>query len=515
MLSSPTMTGRIVLYTNMTGDFTSRQQVADELSNAIPTHFANQADIIYLMNYFKGVHSIVNREKTVREDIDYKVTLNYAQAATRDIVGYYLGKPIDYVARTPKKRKQVDVLKEYTNYENSNTVDFQVAENQSICGVGYKGIFPDKFQDEVPFNIASLDPRTTFVVYSTALGNPPIFCVSFYTTAVDANTGDCFDVYTVWDRSNSYIIKVPSGTSVVSESEVSEPKKHLSKALPIVEVPNNQWRIGDWETSIALMDSIDALASDSVNDVAQFVQSFLAFIGAELPEPTVDTDGNVIFDPVEEMKRNKIISLVPPATNPNANMDIKYIANTLDASNVSQLREYLETSLRIILGIPDRKTRGGGGGDTGDAVFMRDGWQDIDLVASNKEMFAIKAEKQVLTVMINLLTADPEYAISDLTVRDIDIKFSRTKTSNIQVKAQAYSTIVATKTITPEDALSLVDLTTDEGEVVKRGYAYWDKEATIGLERVQEQMKTKEGSVDSTLDEGNSLTRKESKDNGK
>ena len=48
-----------------------------------------------------------------------------------------------------------------------------------------------------------------------------------------------------------------------------------------------------------------------------------------------------------------------------------------------------EEAYKQIIGIPDRKTRGGGGGDTGDAVKLRDGWADIEIVARIKEQYFI------------------------------------------------------------------------------------------------------------------------------
>ena len=56
----------------------------------------------------------------------------------------------------------------------------------------------------------------------------------------------------------------------------------------------------------------------------------------------------------------------------------------------------------------------------------------------------------------------------------MDIKFSRNKTDNLQSKAQSYSTLVGTHTVTPEDALTIVDLTTDSVEMAAKGKKYWE-----------------------------------------
>lgn len=464
-MSPRILKGRTRIYTSV--DFLNSANVVDELAAAFAVHHQiNEPDIRFLMDYHLGEHGILTREKVVREDIDNKVVINYAQAATRDITGYYLGKPIEYVCRDNTKRGMVEDLRDYATYEDKDTIDFMVAENQSICGVGYKAVFPDTDdEDEVPFELTSLDPRTTFVVYSTKLGNAPVWCCAFH---VEKRGNDVVTVFNVYDKYTSFVLE--SG-SVWDKALVKEEAPHLIGGLPIVEFPNNQWRIGDWETSISLMDAIDTTASDSVNDVSQFVQSFLAIIGAELPDPTYDDDGNIVSDPVEDFKRHRILQI--PQGDNSGSVDVKYLANTLDPAGVASLRDYLEASYRVVVGVPDRKTRGGGGGDTGDAVYMRDGWQDIDLVASTKETFAIAAEKEVIRRMLTL--CKDNNLIGNLTVRDIDIKFSRNKSANGVSKANMYSILHGTKTMAPEDALALADLTTDTTSVIKNGEAYWEK----------------------------------------
>lgn len=77
----------------------------------------------------------------------------------------------------------------------------------------------------------------------------------------------------------------------------------------------------------------------------------------------------------------------------------------------------------------------------------------------------------------------------DFGVIDVDIKFSRNKTDNLQSKAQSYSTFIGTKSIAPEDALEMCDVTTDVVEVAERGKKYWDKVAEENMQKQQEMMK--------------------------
>lgn len=158
---------------------------------------------------------------------------------------------------------------------------------------------------------------------------------------------------------------------------------------------------------------------------------------------------------------------------------------------IENLREYLEEAYKTIIGIPDRKTRGGGGGDTGDAVKLRDGWADIEIVARIKESYFKIAKKKQIAVAIKILQLLGMARVDFQTI-DLDVKFTRNKNDNLQTKAQAYSTLHGTKTLDPADSLEICDMTTDVVEVIDRGKKYWEEVAEKNLElqkRTQETLK--------------------------
>lgn len=158
---------------------------------------------------------------------------------------------------------------------------------------------------------------------------------------------------------------------------------------------------------------------------------------------------------------------------------------------IENLREYLEEAYKTIIGIPDRKTRGGGGGDTGDAVKLRDGWADIEIVARIKESYFKIAKKKQIAVAIKILQLLGIARIDFKTI-DLDVKFTRNKNDNLQTKAQAYSTLHGTKTLDPADSLEICDMTTDVVEVIDRGKKYWEEVAEKNLElqkKTQETLK--------------------------
>ena len=184
------------------------------------------------------------------------------------------------------------------------------------------------------------------------------------------------------------------------------------------------------------------------------------------------------------------------------NVDAKFIYQQLDSQGIQNLREYFEEAYKIIIGIPDRKTRGGGGGDTGDAVKLRDGWADIEIVARVKEKYFKVTKKKQIAVALAILKG-LDLVSKEITLKDIDVKLPRNKNDNLQTKAQSYATIVATKTVAPEDALNIADMTTDTTEVIRRGEEYWNKKQEELDARMQKQTDINASNAKQPTNEGN------------
>ena len=473
------------------------------VNEAMKIHSKNATEIDYLMRYYKGEQEILKRTKEVRDDVNNKVVLNYASTFTRDIIGYTFGKPMQYITRKGDDtvKEEIKDISDYAEMANKSTSDQIKAANASICGISHRAIFKNKDEDdnddESPFVYADLDSRRTFVALSNQLTEEPVFAVTFIDTQ-DASL-NYRRIFTVYTKDEIYLYDTPTNDPIMNGgigfgNTIS--KDNLVKGypipnpigeIPIVECVNNHFRMGHWENALTVFNAINKVASDSVNDVEQFVNSILVAINAEFTEESM-----------QQVRANKYAEIKAPQ---GLNADLKYISEQLDGGSVEQLRQYLEDSLRAIVGIPDRKTRGGGGGDTGDAVKLRDGWADMEVVARTTEMFNKESEKKELKIILKILKSLKK--ISKTSMINIDIKYPRNKTDNLSTKAQAMSTLLNMRIMAPEDVLEIGDVTTDIEEVVKRGEEYWQqkKEQEIEDQRAQLQMQ-KEFSTDAGANGG-------------
>ena len=436
--------------------------IKDVIRKALTTHQENVADINQLLDNYCGDQNKDGRKNTTDfygKGIDNQTTINYNYSTVRTIVGYTYSQGAQITQRKGEYQKDIEKLLDVMSVENSETVDNESGNYASICGMAYFGLFPTKelysdYMPDYPVVSIALDPRTTFVVCSPELGNPVKLSVTYYYSNEKKKT--TFYCYT---DNETYIIesKGSGGIALNNQAEIIDHDINPIGLNPIQLVKNNQFMQGDFELAIDIADALNLLAADSLSDVENVIKSLLIIMNAELTEPEAI-----------KARKNRILQLIGQ---PGQNVDAKFIYQQLDAMGMQNLREYLEEAYKTVVGIPDRKTRSGGGGDTGDAVKLRDGWADIEIVARIKESYFKIAKKKQLAVAIKILQL-LNMVSKNFNIENIDVKLPRNKQDNIQTKAQSFSTIMATGEIAPEDALAMADMTTDITGVIQRGKKY-------------------------------------------
>ena len=435
--------------------------IKDVIRKALTIHQENVVDINTLIDNYCGQQNKSIRSST--EDfygkIENQTTINYNYSTVRTIVGYTYSQGAQITQRKGKHQKDIEKLLDVMSVENAETVDNESGNFASICGMAYFGLFPTKelysdYMPDYPVVSIALDPRTTFVVCSPELGNPVKLSVTYYYSKEKKKT-----IFYCYTDNETYLIESEGsgGIALNNEARIVDYDVNPIGLNPIQLVKNNQFMQGDFELAIEIADALNLLAADSLSDVENVIKSLLIIMNAELTN-----------DEAEKARKNRILQLIGQ---PGQNVDAKFIYQQLDALGIQNLREYLEEAYKTVVGIPDRKTRSGGGGDTGDAVKLRDGWADIEIVARIKESYFKIAKKKQLAVAIKILKLLNQVS-KEFSIEDIDVKLPRNKQDNIQTKAQSFSTIMATGEIAPEDALAMADMTTDITGVIQRGKQY-------------------------------------------
>ena len=457
---------RIILdYNKVTPD-----NFLEVFQKALPIHQSNCKDCEYLINMFLGEQDILHRPAPNTSNINNQTVVNYAFPITREIVGYTFGSPVELVQKNNDKQSSVQRLSDIFSYESAYTTDVCSAIYSSICGLGYQITLPssDITEDntpEVPILIDYLDPRNTFIVQSTNVGNPQI--MSCMMTS-DSNGGN--KKYIAFTNEYKFVIDYSKGEDTFTY------EANPVGLDPITIIENSLFLTGDWEQAISVMNALNQITSDSLNDIEGTIKSLLVLIGCEL-----DDEDNTTLTRIKEKRLLSIAN----GNDQSGQLDAKFIAPQLDSTSVQNIREFLEDARNVITGIPDRSANSSGG-DTGEAVLNRDGWTDIEIVAKLKEMFFKKAKKKQVAVAIKILQ-QLDVIPNDLGVIDLEVNIGRHTTDNLGTKTTAFSTLVATGELATIDCLEMSGLTTRVNEVVERGKKAKEEKRAESLEFMKQE----------------------------
>jgi SPP1 family phage portal protein len=307
--------------------------------------------------------------------------------------------------------------------------------------------------------------------------------------------------YVVYDDTfqYQYVTKGSPSTRIQPKDLISTPKAHFLGDVPIVEYPNNEWRIGDFEIVITILNEINKLHSDRGNSIEQVVNALIVFIGCHLKtKEENEKAGQGSIADYDSLKANGAIEL------PNANggkADVKYVSSSVNQDEAETFAQTLIDYAYAISGIPDRKQKSSGsGGDTGDAVYLRDGYQSLEIVARVKERNFKKSERQSLRMVCKILKI---FNGIDLKPMQVDVKFIRNRTNNLVNKSQAAANLQSTGVFAPEDIIQLIGVTDDPKQMAERGQKYKDEQmqkATTQFETQAIKSVGKENNPDDTTD---------------
>ena len=466
------MYGRRVIITD--AKEITKDNIASELNEAFSTHSLNRGEIEYLWNYYKGKQPILQREKKVRPEICNKIVENRANEIVSFKVGYLCGEPIQYVGRNSDENvsEAIAELNEMMFSESKATRDKEVVEWQMICGTAYRLVLPNekwKEEDGAPFNINTLNPLDTFVVYSSEVGNKPVFAVKY---RVDKQNRRIASVYT------------RNGYWRLIDDKVTEYKQHSLGMIPIFEYPANNARQGAFEIVLPLLDAINTVASNRMDGIEQFIQAFIKFINCDVSEGD--------FEKLKDLGAIKVKS-----TDGNQ-ADVDLVTNELNQMQTQTLVDYLHQTVLTVCGMPNRNG-GSSTSDTGSAVVFRDGWSDAETRAKDSELMFKKSEQEVLKLVLRIIrdTQGLDDAIYKLRLRDIDSRFTRRNYDNIQSKSQVLVSMLQQNKIHPRLAFTSCGLFCDAENAYQMSMDYYDEQSKKAMKMVESEKPTvEEGDAD-------------------
>lgn len=433
------MFGRTQIFTDV--DVITAENVVPVLEKALTTHAQNQSEIQYLWDYYRGKTPILGKIKEVRESINHKINVNRANEIVTFKRGYGFGEPIQYIRRGKDDAlsDEVQTLNEYMFLAGKHAKDSELAEWLYVCGLGMRMTLPGADEEE-PLRVFTLDPRYSFVVRYNGLGEHVVMGVK---TVLKE---DGHPVHSVYTRDYYYEVE----NSIVTKAE-----PHVLGDVPIFEYPANKSRLGAFEIVLPLLDAINELESNRMDDVVQYVNSFLALLGGTIDEETAT-----------KLEEYKMLCL-PEGT------DAKYLSAVMQQSDMQVQADSLYEYVLTITGLPNRNG-GSSTSDTGSAVIMRDGWEAAEAQMKSVELEFKEAEKRFLKMALRILK---DMVGLELPLKNVEVKFSRRNYDNIQTKSQVLTTLLSNPKIHPELAFTHSGLFLDPESAYLMSKEWWENNA--------------------------------------
>lgn len=426
--------GRQVIYTNKSK--IDESNIVEELNKALVIHRKNAAEIEYLDRYYRGDQPILYRKKVNRPEVNNKIVLNLAYELVERKTADICAEPIQYVLRgtDDKKSEEITQLNITMDSESKQECDIDICRWRSICGTAYRFIGNDsglnELLDESDFALFSENPIYTFVCYYSN-GRPAFSCQ----IREGENGETIYFCYT-----NAQWFKIEDG-------EIKDSGINGNRAVPVIEYPNNARRLSDIEITLPITDAINTLNSDRINGIEQFVSAWIKFVNCEIDKETF-----------REMRQEG--ALVVKSNNGGENKaDVDVMTNELNQTEGQVVFDDLFQRFLSIQGLANRESNTGG--DTGQAVSLRNGHYDAGLRTAINEPILKKSERMSLKIILNRLRINRGFTLMP---SDIEIHINHNKMDNLLTKSEALQMLLNSG-INYKRAIKTVDLFSDPEQV--------------------------------------------------
>ena len=366
------------------------------------------------------------------------VVCNHAKDIADTAAGYFLGNPIVYKAKDGKK---IDELTDALDYADVDSVDQDNALMLSITGRSYEYWYADEGEAELA--VQALDPENAFIVYDTTIVHKKLFGVYYYYKVDDSSDTEDPNTYVMTVTDKTITNWVLNGDVEVSKEEES----HNIGMIPMLEVRNNKFCVGDFQQQISLIDAYNTMTSDRVKDKEQFIDSILVLYGSILGDTEDETD-----EAMENLKKRKLLEL-------DSDSRAEYLTRTLDEGGMEILRQALKEDIYTFSHVPNLTDKNFAGNSSG--VAMEYKLLGLEMLTKTKERWYRKMLHERLHILQEFY-GKKNQAIDP---HNIQVTFSRGLPKNIAELAGIISALQGT--VSKETLISLLPFVEDPKDEMK------------------------------------------------
>ena len=206
-----------------------------------------------LFNYYKAKHQEI-LAKPKKGSLPNNQLINaFPSYITNVNVGYFLGTPVRYNSMNEQFIQELQDIFIYNDEQDENIV---LARFASIAGTAFEIVYLDE-DGQIRFNEVS--PEQMVMIYDNKITPSPLFAVRGW----EESRVQHLEVYT-----KKEVIKYVDGKEV-------DRYEHYVGDVPVVEYPNNDDKIGDFEKVLTLIDAYDKAQSNIADDFEYFSDAIL------------------------------------------------------------------------------------------------------------------------------------------------------------------------------------------------------------------------------------------------
>lgn len=306
-----------------------------------------------------------------------------------------MGIPIKYTA-PDEAATMLEEYQDFTNYNDEQDENVLLAREASIKGTGYELMYLDA---ETQLRIAMLKPENTIVVYDNTVESKMLFAIRYWNVSEKKIKAELFTAQQVITYEIDITKKSGSETSKVA---------HVFGDVPIIEYPNNEERMGDFERVLTEINAYDKAQSDTADDFDYFTDAFLV----------IKNLSGTTGDQIEEMKKKRVLLI-------DGNGDVMWLTKTIQDTAVENFKTRLDNDIHKFSMTPKLTDEAFAGNLSGVALQFKL-WGLEQLAAQKERKF-----KKAIQRRIELFCNYAEVRGRDFDWRDIDMVFTRNMPTNI------------------------------------------------------------------------------------
>lgn len=403
------------------------------------------------------------------EPINNIVVIPNLRSTIEWVIGYTIGNPIKYAQTKDNQTDDIEILNKHFRSARKFKVDEEWVEWALVTGVGYTFIQPRtgtfNIEEVAPFEIYSIDADRCTKVYSSYLGNKPLFDLIYNQYEfLDENKikykQEILDIYTT---SKKFTLIKKQGERDWSWSEES---RGLYQYLPLTEKRRCKDGIGLVELGKDLADTMDALISSGLDDIEEIVNQFFVYYNVGLGN-TPDEQANT------HRKARKNGVAVLNGGNKEMPPKIDTISPQLNLQEVRYLYGLVNEVFHAVCGAPMETSNTNSGGTTKQGSEVANGYDNAYTRFLKNSNYFLDADYELLEKVMWIEKNKIGSKIETLTAYDMTVKYQPNLTDNILTKSQSYGTFI--QTMPPAMALRYTRLSSDpeaEGKLIENCPAY-------------------------------------------